>query len=185
MGSHSDASCLSPIFSSTSGLYLSKGSCSFIDCLQASYYHIICRLSSYRGARPIITASPTIKPLVEHRFLIIAPVSTTSLLSAKFVWCNEPTAKVNASGKATHSRCHGPLARSRLRTIASRPRPALARKSLDAARIRSLEIGFCYWGTVDDTRQCGTNGCVACPSSFDDMVMISNAIFPSDLFTKC
>ena len=55
---------------------------------------------------------------------------------------------MKASGTTSHSTCHGPVARSKSVTIASRPRAACWRTTLAAASISSQEIGLRFCGMV-------------------------------------
>ena len=73
------------------------------------------------------------------------------------------------SGSDTHSRCHGPVARSKSWIMPSSMVATCWRTALAAASISSLEIGLRFCGMVEDAPRPGTNGSDTSPNSVADM----------------
>ena len=89
------------------------------------------------------------------------------------------------SGTAIHSRCHGPVARSKSCTMASSISPACCRTALAVARISSDEIGLRFCGMVEEPPRPFTKGsCASPPNSVAIISMMSVAILASVPVTR-
>lgn len=84
-----------------------------------------------------------------------------------------PSGQDEGGGMAAHSRCQGPEARSKSVIMASRPRAAWLRSSLEAAKMTSAEMGLRFWGMVEEAPRWETNGSDSSPNSLEAMMRMS------------
>src|ERR1700682_1830440 len=92
---------------------------------------------------------------------------------------SEDAVRRKLSGSETHSRCHGPVARSKSWIMPSSMVATCCRTAFAAASINSLDIGLRFCGIVEDAPLPGTNGSDTSPNSVADIIMMSVAILPS------